>query len=132
MNAGCDERLSGRPQGIGEKRFPRVDLDVLKVDKSFTSRLGVDANGEVFFRAIITMAHSLGMRVVAEGVETAEQVRILEALQCDELQGFYLFRPVPAEELPHSLDAGPFSYAQCEPVAAKYSSLLSLTRKAPA
>ncbi|MBB3221965.1 bifunctional diguanylate cyclase/phosphodiesterase [Pseudoduganella umbonata] len=81
-----------------------MSFDVLKVDKSFTSRLGVDANGEVFFRAIITMAHSLGMRVVAEGVETAEQVRILEALQCDELQGFYLFRPVPADELPQSLE----------------------------
>ncbi|WBS04888.1 EAL domain-containing protein [Pseudoduganella sp. SL102] len=81
-----------------------MSFDVLKVDKSFTSRLGVDENGEVFFRAIITMAHSLGMRVVAEGVETAEQARILEALQCDELQGFYLFRPVPAEQLPDSLE----------------------------
>ncbi|WP_338758923.1 EAL domain-containing protein [Massilia sp. METH4] len=80
-------------------------FDLLKVDKSFTSRLGVDENGEVFFRAIITMAHSLGMRVVAEGVETEEQARILEALQCDELQGFYLFRPVPAEELPHTLES---------------------------
>jgi diguanylate cyclase (GGDEF)-like protein len=80
-------------------------FDLLKVDKSFTSRLGVDENGEVFFRAIITMAHSLGMRVVAEGVETEQQVRILNALGCDELQGFYLFRPVPAQELPQTLDA---------------------------
>ncbi|QBE62185.1 bifunctional diguanylate cyclase/phosphodiesterase [Pseudoduganella lutea] len=86
-------------------------FDVLKVDKSFTSRLGIDESGEVFFRAIITMAHSLGMRVVAEGVETAEQARILEALQCDELQGFYLFRPVPAEELPGSLHLDSLSAA---------------------
>ncbi|HEX8602328.1 MAG TPA: EAL domain-containing protein [Pseudoduganella sp.] len=80
-------------------------FDVLKVDKSFTSRLGVDENGDVFFQAIITMAHSLGMRVVAEGVETGEQLRILQALGCDELQGFYLFRPVPPEELPQSLES---------------------------
>ena len=80
-------------------------FDVLKVDKSFTSRLGVDENGDVFFQAIITMAHSLGMRVVAEGVETAGQLRILQALGCDELQGFYLFRPVPPEELPQSLES---------------------------
>ncbi|GGX78641.1 bifunctional diguanylate cyclase/phosphodiesterase [Pseudoduganella dura] len=79
-------------------------FDLLKVDKSFTSRLGKDENGDVFFQAIITMAHSLGMRVVAEGVETATQVRILQALGCDELQGFHLFRPVPADELPHSLE----------------------------
>jgi diguanylate cyclase (GGDEF)-like protein len=82
----------------------KMAFDVLKVDKSFTGRLGVDENGDVFFQAIITMAHSLGMRVVAEGVETGEQVRILQALGCDELQGFYLFRPVPADELPQSLD----------------------------
>ena len=88
-----------------------MSFDVLKVDKSFTSRLGVDENGEVFFRAIITMAHSLGMRVVAEGVETAEQLRILEALQCDELQGFYLFRPVPANELPQTLEFRPAELA---------------------
>jgi diguanylate cyclase (GGDEF)-like protein len=83
----------------------QMDFDVLKVDKSFTSRLGVDHKGEVFFSAIITMAHSLGMRVVAEGVETPEQLEILRALECDEVQGFYLYRPVPADQLPAALKA---------------------------
>jgi diguanylate cyclase (GGDEF)-like protein len=81
----------------------QMDFDILKVDKSFTKRLGVDEKGEIFFSAIITMAHSLGMRVVAEGVEKPEQLRILARLECDELQGYYLFRPMLASELPEDL-----------------------------
>jgi EAL domain-containing protein (putative c-di-GMP-specific phosphodiesterase class I) len=81
----------------------QMDFDILKVDKSFTKRLGVDEKGEIFFSAIITMEHSLGMRVVAEGVEKPEQLRILARLECDELQGYYLFRPMLASELPEDL-----------------------------
>jgi EAL domain-containing protein (putative c-di-GMP-specific phosphodiesterase class I) len=53
----------------------------------------------VFVKAIITMAHALGMRVVAEGVETEQQIRVLKALRCDEIQGYYVSRPVPAPEV---------------------------------
>lgn len=70
-----------------------LDFDILKVDKSFTQRLGADRQGEVFFNAIVTMAHALGMRVIAEGVENHHQLEILHKLGCDEVQGFFLFRP---------------------------------------
>lgn len=79
-------------------QLQRLDMDGLKVDRAFTGQLCTSAEGEVFFRAIVSMAHALGMSVVAEGVETEEQLRILQSLSCDEIQGFYISRPVPAAE----------------------------------
>ena len=76
----------------------RLDFDVLKVDQTFTAGLETSDEGQVFFTAIVTMAHALGMRVVAEGVETLAQIRILKSLQCDEIQGFYISRPLPPGE----------------------------------
>lgn len=78
----------------------RLDMDVLKVDRSFTSDLGNSAEGEIFFNAIVSMAHALGMLVVAEGVETEQQLRILQSLSCDEIQGYFIARPVPADDVP--------------------------------
>jgi diguanylate cyclase (GGDEF)-like protein len=75
-------------------QLQRLDFDVLKVDRAFTSEVDKTDEGRVFFTAIVTMAHALGMRVVAEGVENAKQIGILKVLQCDEIQGFYLCRPV--------------------------------------
>jgi diguanylate cyclase (GGDEF)-like protein len=74
----------------------QLDFDLLKVDKSFTRRLGGDGQGEILFTAIITMAHALGMKVVAEGVERPEQADVLSRLQCDELQGYYIATPLDA------------------------------------
>lgn len=79
-------------------QLQRLDMDILKVDRSFTSELGKTNEGEVFFRAIVSMAHALGMSVVAEGVETSEQLKILQALSCDEIQGYFISRPIPADE----------------------------------
>jgi diguanylate cyclase (GGDEF)-like protein len=79
-------------------QLQRLDMDVLKVDRSFTSELGKTSEGEVFFRAIVSMAHALGMSVVAEGVETGEQLQILQSLSCDEIQGYFISRPVPADD----------------------------------
>ncbi len=76
-----------------------MDFDVLKVDQAFTARIVETEQGKVFFRAIITMAHALGMRVVAEGVENSQQVTILRALSCDEIQGYYISRPMPPQRL---------------------------------
>jgi diguanylate cyclase (GGDEF)-like protein len=81
----------------------RLDMDVLKVDRSFTSDLGNSVEGEIFFNAIVSMAHALGMLVVAEGVETEQQLRILQSLSCDEIQGYFIARPVPAKEVPDLL-----------------------------
>ncbi len=80
-------------------QLQKLDLDVLKVDRSFTSELGKTAEGVVFFSAIISMAHALDMTVVAEGVETFEQVQLLRDLGCDEMQGYYISRPVPAADI---------------------------------
>jgi len=78
-------------------QLQRLDMDGLKVDRAFTGQLCKSAEGEVFFRAILSMAHALGMTVVAEGVENEDQLRALQALSCDEIQGYYISRPVPAE-----------------------------------
>ncbi|HTH44179.1 MAG TPA: EAL domain-containing protein [Oxalicibacterium sp.] len=77
----------------------QLDMDVLKIDRAFTAQLGVSRDGEIFFSAIVSMAKALGMRVVAEGVETTAQLHILQTLSCDEVQGYYVARPLPAEDI---------------------------------
>ena len=71
----------------------QLPVDIIKIDRSFVSQLDDDAQTEEIVRAIITMAHTLGMRVVGEGVETMMQLRTLSALDCDYFQGFLLARP---------------------------------------
>ncbi len=78
------------------QRFP---LDFLKVDRCFVETLGVDAGGEEIVSAVINLAHALGLKVVAEGVETAEQLEILRSLRCDFAQGFLFARPLPAADI---------------------------------
>jgi diguanylate cyclase (GGDEF)-like protein len=88
--------------GAGYSSLPqlqRMDFDVLKVDGAFTAELEKSTRGNILFAAIITMAHALGMRVVAEGVETSGQISILKSLRCDEVQGYYISRPQPAANL---------------------------------
>lgn len=78
-------------------QLQRLKMDTLKVDRAFLSELDKTAEGVVFVKAIISMAHALGMNVVAEGVETKTQLEILHSLACDEVQGYLLARPMPAE-----------------------------------
>nr|WP_314621817.1 EAL domain-containing protein [uncultured Noviherbaspirillum sp.] len=75
-----------------------LDMDGLKIDRAFTSRLGKSRTDAALFQAIVSMAHALEMRVVAEGVETAEQLAAVQALGCEEVQGYYISKPVPAAE----------------------------------
>jgi diguanylate cyclase (GGDEF)-like protein/PAS domain S-box-containing protein len=79
------------------KRFP---VDRLKVDRSFVEHMTTDADDATIVRAIIALGHNLGLKVVAEGVETAQQARALRAYQCDEAQGFLFARPVSARDIP--------------------------------
>ena len=79
-------------------RFP---IDTLKVDSSFVSRIGEDKENLEIVRTIITLAHNLRMDVIAEGVETAEQLSQLRDLGCEYGQGYYFSRPVSAEEANH-------------------------------
>jgi diguanylate cyclase (GGDEF)-like protein/PAS domain S-box-containing protein len=77
------------------KRFP---IDALKIDQSFVRDITTDANDAVIAETIITLAHSLKLKVIAEGVETALQERFLQRRQCDEIQGFHYSRPMAAAE----------------------------------
>ena len=76
------------------QKFP---LSVLKIDKQFVDHLPADEGAGAIARAIISLAHNLGMKVVAEGVENGEQLRWLREAGCDLLQGYYLGRPMEAE-----------------------------------
>ncbi|WP_420475589.1 bifunctional diguanylate cyclase/phosphodiesterase [Noviherbaspirillum sp. ST9] len=76
-------------------QLQRLDFDVIKVDRAFTAGMKDSKEGMALITAIITMAHALGMRVVAEGVETIEQIVALKQLRCDEVQGFFISRPLP-------------------------------------
>jgi diguanylate cyclase (GGDEF)-like protein len=76
------------------KRFP---IDTLKIDRSFTRDASNTAADAAIVGTIISLGHNLGKRVVAEGVETRGQIDFLRELKCDELQGFYFSRPLPAE-----------------------------------
>ena len=77
----------------------RLPIDCVKIDASFVRGIPVDASDVAITETVIAMSRSLGLKVVAEGVETRDQMRFLEQRGCDEMQGFYFSRPLPAEEL---------------------------------
>jgi EAL domain-containing protein (putative c-di-GMP-specific phosphodiesterase class I) len=77
------------------KRFP---LDEIKIDRAFIANVTNDRDNAAIAIAIIRMGHSLGLKVVAEGVETVEQLEFLRAQDCDQAQGFLFGRPIPPEE----------------------------------
>ncbi len=82
------------------KRFP---IDRLKLDRSFVRDIPNDPDNAAIAKTVILLGHSLNLKVTAEGVETPEQLAFLRQHQCDEVQGFYLGKPVPAEEFNHLL-----------------------------
>ncbi|TWB14006.1 PAS domain S-box-containing protein/diguanylate cyclase (GGDEF)-like protein [Nitrospirillum amazonense] len=84
----------------------RLPLTALKIDRAFVSSIDASSEDTTIVSTIIQLAHSLGLRVVAEGVETADQAKLLRLLRCDEMQGFLISRPVPALEI-ESLLAAP-------------------------
>ena len=85
------------------KRFP---VSVLKIDQAFVRGLGEDASDTAIVKSVIDLAHALGLVVVAEGVETGDQVTHLRRLGCDLAQGYFFARPQPAVDLERLLDAG--------------------------
>lgn len=77
------------------KEFP---IDRLKIDRSFVRSVDTNLNDQAIASAIIAMAGSMNLRVIAEGVETAEQLDVLRSKHCDEIQGYFLSRPLPPEQ----------------------------------
>lgn len=82
-------------------RFP---LDVLKIDRSFIQQICILDDKQAIVDAIIQMSHRLNMKVVAEGVESAQQVELLKKMKCDYIQGFYYSKPLPIDELAEFLE----------------------------
>lgn len=80
-------------------QLQRLNVDVLKVDRAFTITLCEGNEGKALFKAIVSMADALNISIVAEGVETAEQLNVLQALECDEVQGHFVSKPVPASDM---------------------------------
>lgn len=85
------------------KTFP---IDTIKIDKSFVNNMTTDPDDQAIAQAIISMAHSLKLEVIAEGVETKEQLEVLRSQGCDIMQGFLYSKPIPAAEVPTLLASG--------------------------
>ncbi len=84
----------------------RLPIDALKIDKSFIRDIAIDHDDAAIVTATIAMAHTMRMKVVAEGVTSQEQIRFLESHRCDEAQGYLLSYPLPADELGNFLRRG--------------------------
>jgi EAL domain-containing protein (putative c-di-GMP-specific phosphodiesterase class I) len=85
----------------------RLPIDCVKIDASFVRGIPVDASDVAITETVIAMSRGLGLKVVAEGVENRDQMRFLEARGCDEMQGFYFSKPLPAEHVPAYLRQEP-------------------------
>ncbi|MBI5612437.1 MAG: EAL domain-containing protein [Gammaproteobacteria bacterium] len=84
----------------------RFSIDVLKIDQVFVRDIAVDPDDAAIVRAIITMAHALGIQTIAEGVETREQLAFLRKNRCDAMQGYYFSRPASADDISRLLEDG--------------------------
>jgi diguanylate cyclase (GGDEF)-like protein/PAS domain S-box-containing protein len=103
VNLSIDDFGTGYSSLSYLSRFP---IDVLKIDRSFVSDIGSNGTESPIVASIITLAHNLKLAVIAEGVETVDQLDYLRRMGCDEMQGYYFSRPLPAEEFEQLLRAG--------------------------
>ncbi|MFQ5783879.1 MAG: putative bifunctional diguanylate cyclase/phosphodiesterase [Alphaproteobacteria bacterium] len=105
VRLGIDDFGTGYSSLAYLKRLP---VDELKIDKSFVIHMTEDGNDAVIVRSTVDLAHNLGLKVVAEGVEGDEQLHYLEALGCDLGQGHFVSRPLPVEDFAGWLEASPW------------------------
>ncbi|GEM_PF-1180176 len=93
----------------------RLPIDLLKIDQSFVKDLPSNVNDTAICRAIIAMAHSLNLRVLAEGVETEEQMQFLRKENCDEMQGYLYSKPISADEISEMIRQGFWHTSETQP-----------------
>jgi len=96
INISIDDFGTGFSSLASLKRLP---IDALKIDQSFVREATSDPDDAALVMAIITLSHNLRLKVVAEGVETEDQLRFLQLLRCDEIQGYFFSKPLPADSL---------------------------------
>ena len=74
------------------------DFDIIKLDLGFVRKIGINDKVEAIITSTINLAHSIGAKVTAEGVETEKQYKFLQAAGCDYIQGYYFYKPMPEHE----------------------------------
>ena len=102
--------------GTGQSSLSKLqslEIDLIKIDQSFVVNLGEDVQSKALCSAVVSIGRALNIKVVAEGVETPEQLRILRQLGCDEVQGYLISKPVPAHQIPELMQRASFF----EPIA---------------
>jgi EAL domain-containing protein (putative c-di-GMP-specific phosphodiesterase class I) len=107
--------------GTGYSSFAyltKLPVSSIKIDKSFIQNIENDRDSSLIVKSIIDLGHNLGLKIVAEGVETIESKKMLRVFQCDEGQGYYFCRPVPADAMTQFLLAPPTTLIG-EPLIAK-------------
>ncbi len=85
-------------------KLQSLDIDVVKIDQSFVYKLASDHQSRALCEAVVSIGRSLDIDVVAEGVETTEQLQLLQQMGCDEIQGYLVARPLPADDIPPLMD----------------------------
>jgi EAL domain-containing protein (putative c-di-GMP-specific phosphodiesterase class I) len=112
---GCSFSLDDFGTGYSSLSYLKtLPLSILKIDQVFVHQLAVNKKDAAITALIIEMAHTLGLTVVAEGVETVTQVSVLNRYGCDELQGYYITRPLEAESLTRFLQGDTLSLLRRE------------------